>query len=170
MWLRMFGYFQFTKWNLLLFSSYSGIEGDLVACVAMCSAVREKLCPALLHTYCAVDIVEGLDVDKEEFDKFSARYEHSVVKSRFKKRTPIAVSANLSLYTPSRLTECTGRIACITSTFGHSWQARKTRGRGEALLSCVSRLALPLSNPPFTQPTEWTTNMALRRWSVFDGL
>lgn len=85
MWLRMFGYFQFTKWNLLLFSSYSGIEGDLVACVAMCSAVREKLCPALLHTYCAVDIVEGLDVDKEEFDKFSARYEHSVFKSRYKK-------------------------------------------------------------------------------------
>lgn len=69
----------------MLFSSYSGIEGDLVACVAMCSAVREKLCPALLHTYCAVDIVEGLDVDKEEFDKFSARYEHSVVKSHYKK-------------------------------------------------------------------------------------
>ena len=81
----MFGYFQFTEWNLLLFSSYSGIEGDLVACVAMCSAVREKLCPALLHTYCAVDIVEGLDVDKEEFDKFSARYEYSVFKSRYKK-------------------------------------------------------------------------------------
>lgn len=69
----------------LLFLSYSGIEGDLVACVAMCPAVRDKLCPALLHTYCAVDIVEGLDVDKEEFDKFSARYEHSVVKSRYKK-------------------------------------------------------------------------------------
>lgn len=67
-----------------LFSFHSGIEGDLVACVAMCSAVREKLCPALLHTYCAVDIVEGLDVDKEEFDKFSARYEHSVVKSHKK--------------------------------------------------------------------------------------
>lgn len=68
-----------------LFYFHSGIEGDLVACVAMCSAVREKLCPALLHTYCAVDIVEGLDVDKEEFDKFSARYEHSVVKSHYKK-------------------------------------------------------------------------------------
>lgn len=51
----------------------SGIEGDLMACVAMCPAVREKLGPALLHTYCSVDIVEGLDVDKEEFDKFSAR-------------------------------------------------------------------------------------------------
>ena len=54
----------------------SGIEGALVACVAMSPLVREKLCPALLHTYCSVDIVEGLDVDKEEFDKFSARCEH----------------------------------------------------------------------------------------------
>ena len=46
----------------------------MVACVAMCPAVREKLGPALIHTYSSVDIVEGLDVDKEEFDKFSARY------------------------------------------------------------------------------------------------
>lgn len=53
----------------------SGIEGDMVACVAMCPAVREKLGPALIHTYSSVDIVEGLDVDKEEFDKFSARFE-----------------------------------------------------------------------------------------------
>lgn len=53
----------------------SGIEGDLMACVAMCPAVREKLGPALIHTYSSVDIVEGLDVDKEEFDKFAARYE-----------------------------------------------------------------------------------------------
>lgn len=45
-----------------------------MACVAMCPAVREKLGPALIHTYSSVDIVEGLDVDKEEFDKFSARY------------------------------------------------------------------------------------------------
>lgn len=53
----------------------SGIEGDLVACIAMSPLIREKLAPALIHTYCSVDIVEGLDVDKEEFDKFSARYE-----------------------------------------------------------------------------------------------
>lgn len=53
----------------------SGIEGDLMACVAMCPAIREKLGPALIHTYSSVDIVEGLDVDKEEFDKFAARYE-----------------------------------------------------------------------------------------------
>ncbi|KAL9975428.1 hypothetical protein ACROYT_G012589 [Oculina patagonica] len=53
----------------------SGIEGDLLACVSMCPAVRDKLGPALIHTYSSVDIVEGLDVDKEEFDKFSARFE-----------------------------------------------------------------------------------------------
>lgn len=58
---------------MVVFIINSGIEGDLVACVAMSPAVREKLGPALLHTYCSVDIVEGLDVDKEEFDKFSAR-------------------------------------------------------------------------------------------------
>ena len=46
-----------------------------MACVAMCPAVREKLGPALIHTYSSVDIVEGLDVDKEEFDKYSARYD-----------------------------------------------------------------------------------------------
>lgn len=46
-----------------------------MACVAMCPAVREKLGPALIHTYSSVDIVEGLDVDKEEFDKFAARYD-----------------------------------------------------------------------------------------------
>ena len=40
----------------------------------MCPAVKERLCPSLVHTYCSVDIVEGLDVDREEFDKFTARY------------------------------------------------------------------------------------------------
>lgn len=53
----------------------SGIEGDLVACIAMSPLIREKLAPALIHTYCSVDIVEGLDVDKEEFDKFASRFE-----------------------------------------------------------------------------------------------
>ncbi|XP_073231634.1 ubiquitin conjugation factor E4 B-like [Porites lutea] len=75
----------------------SGIEGDLVACVAMCPAVRDKLCPALLHTYCAVDIVEGLDVDKEEFDKFSARFEIVKLLEILWKRPDIA---------PSILKEC----------------------------------------------------------------
>ncbi len=35
--------------------------------------VREHLGPALLHTYVAVAVFEGLDVDKEEFDKYSTR-------------------------------------------------------------------------------------------------
>ena len=36
--------------------------------------MREKLGPGLVRTYCSVDAVEGLDVDKDEFDKFSARW------------------------------------------------------------------------------------------------
>lgn len=36
-------------------------------------SVRDKLCPALLHTYAAVNVVEGLDVDKDNFDKFATR-------------------------------------------------------------------------------------------------
>lgn len=63
---------------MISFIIRSGIEGDLMACVAMCPAVREKLGPALIHTYSSVDVVEGLDVDKEEFDKFSARYENTL--------------------------------------------------------------------------------------------
>ena len=48
----------------------------------------------------------------------------------------MAVSANLSLYTPSRLTDCTEQIACITSAGGRSWRARKARGRSP--LACLA--------------------------------
>lgn len=48
----------------------------------------------------------------------------------------MAVSANLSLYTPSRLTDCTEQIACTTSAFGRSWRARKARGRSP--LACLA--------------------------------
>lgn len=34
---------------------------------------QDRLGPALLHTYSAVGVVEGLDVDKENFDKYTAR-------------------------------------------------------------------------------------------------
>ena len=37
--------------------------------------VRDHLGPALLGTFAAVTVVEGLDVDKEDFDKYAARYE-----------------------------------------------------------------------------------------------
>ena len=37
--------------------------------------VRDRLGPALLHTYAVVKVFEGLDVDKEDFDKYAARYE-----------------------------------------------------------------------------------------------
>lgn len=36
--------------------------------------VKEHLGPALLHTYVAVDTAEGVDVDKEDFEKYGARY------------------------------------------------------------------------------------------------
>ena len=53
--------------------SCSGIQGDLSAMVQGSPAFRDRLGPALLHTFAAVDVVEGLDVDKENFDKYSAR-------------------------------------------------------------------------------------------------
>ena len=34
---------------------------------------QARLGPALLHTYSAVGVVEGLDVDRENFDKYAAR-------------------------------------------------------------------------------------------------
>lgn len=37
-------------------------------------AFQGRLGPALLHTFSAVGVIEGLDVDKEDFDKYSARY------------------------------------------------------------------------------------------------
>ena len=38
--------------------------------------VRDHLGPALLHTYAEVNVVEGLDVDKEDFDKYATRSAH----------------------------------------------------------------------------------------------
>ena len=35
--------------------------------------VRDHLGPALLHTYAEVNVVEGLDVDRENFDKYATR-------------------------------------------------------------------------------------------------
>jgi ubiquitin-protein ligase len=48
---------------------------DLSSVVHTCPSVQESLGPALLHTYAAVDVIEGLDVDKEEFDKYGSRFE-----------------------------------------------------------------------------------------------
>ena len=52
---------------------FSGILGELSVMVQASPSVRDKLGPALLHTYAAVNVVEGLDVDKENFDKFATR-------------------------------------------------------------------------------------------------
>lgn len=51
----------------------SGVMSDLEAMVHTCPSVQEKLGPALLRTYVSVDVVEGLDVDKDTFDKYGAR-------------------------------------------------------------------------------------------------
>ena len=52
---------------------HSGILGELSAIVQASPTVRDHLGPALLHTYAEVNVVEGLDVDKEDFDKFATR-------------------------------------------------------------------------------------------------
>ncbi|XP_070185437.1 uncharacterized protein [Littorina saxatilis] len=51
----------------------SGIMSDLAAMVHTCPSAQTKLGPALLRTYVNVDVVEGLDVDKDTFDKFNSR-------------------------------------------------------------------------------------------------
>ncbi|KAK6165686.1 hypothetical protein SNE40_022567 [Patella caerulea] len=56
-------------------SGWSGTSAmsDLGLMVHTSPTVQSKLGPALLHTYISVDVVEGLDVDKDEFDKYTAR-------------------------------------------------------------------------------------------------
>ncbi|XP_013383358.1 uncharacterized protein LOC106153808 isoform X1 [Lingula anatina] len=49
------------------------VMSEMALMVCACEAVQHHLGPALLHTYVSVDVVEGLDVDKEDFDKYSAR-------------------------------------------------------------------------------------------------
>ncbi|XP_064597872.1 uncharacterized protein LOC135464377 [Liolophura sinensis] len=53
------------------------ILSDLALMVHTCPSVQEELGPALIRTYVSVDVVEGLDVDRDEFDKYSARAEIS---------------------------------------------------------------------------------------------
>ena len=50
------------------------ISSPLASIVHTNPAVTTHLGPALLHTYVSVAVVEGLDVDKEDFDKYGARY------------------------------------------------------------------------------------------------
>ena len=52
---------------------FSGAYGHLGSLVHTNPMVQEHLGPSLLSTYIAVDQIEGLDVDKEEFDKYGAR-------------------------------------------------------------------------------------------------
>ena len=59
----------------LLLLGFSGIFGELSVMVQASPMVRDRLGPALLHTYAAVKVFEGLDVDKEDFDKYATRFE-----------------------------------------------------------------------------------------------
>ena len=54
--------------------SRRGILGELSVMVQGNPSVRDNLGPALLHTYAAVSVFEGLDVDKENFDKYTTRW------------------------------------------------------------------------------------------------
>ncbi|CAH1790115.1 unnamed protein product [Owenia fusiformis] len=55
----------------------SGLMSELGSMVHTCPTVRNSLGPALLHTFVSVDVVEGLDVDKEDFEKYRSRHEIS---------------------------------------------------------------------------------------------
>lgn len=59
-----------------------GILGELSVMVQASPTVQDHLGPALLHTYAAVNVVEGLDVDKESFDKYATRYEIALLLDR----------------------------------------------------------------------------------------
>lgn len=50
-------------------------ETALVAGVLSTSAAQQQLVPALMGVYGAADFVVGLDVDRDDYDKFSVRYE-----------------------------------------------------------------------------------------------
>jgi hypothetical protein len=54
--------------------SHQGVgEQALVAAVLGTGAAQEQLVPALMGAYAAADHVVGLDVDKDQFDKFGMR-------------------------------------------------------------------------------------------------
>ena len=49
------------------------MESPLVSSVLGSAETRASLCPALIRAYVAMDAVEGLDVDRDRFDKFHTR-------------------------------------------------------------------------------------------------
>ncbi len=58
----------------MLGPSHQGVgEQALVAAVLGTGAAQEQLVPALMAAYAAADHVVGLDVDKDQFDKFGMR-------------------------------------------------------------------------------------------------
>ena len=51
----------------------SAAHDALVGAVLANPAARKSLCPALITAYASLDAVEGLDVDRDDFDKFNTR-------------------------------------------------------------------------------------------------
>jgi len=51
----------------------SAAHDALVGAVLANPAARQLLCPALITAYSSLDAVEGLDVDRDDFDKFNVR-------------------------------------------------------------------------------------------------
>ena len=51
----------------------SAAHDALVGAVLANPAARRLLCPALITAYASLDAVEGLDVDRDDFDKFTVR-------------------------------------------------------------------------------------------------
>ena len=54
-------------------ASYRAVDNVLMTALQNDSTVFDNLAPGLIDAYCAVGIVEGLDVDKIHFDKYGVR-------------------------------------------------------------------------------------------------
>jgi hypothetical protein len=54
-------------------AAHRSLDTRLLASVRSNVTLRDELLPALMDVYVAAGIVEGLDVDKEDFDKYSVR-------------------------------------------------------------------------------------------------
>ena len=66
------GSFEDDDRNLDIYSSFD--RNDLGVTVFTNRLVQTRLCPVLIHSFGALDIIEGLDVDRENgFDKFSVK-------------------------------------------------------------------------------------------------
>ena len=57
-------------------------DGELALAVLMNTMAEQQLGPSLAVTYCKVDAIEGMDVDKEDFDKYTVKMDIAVLVKR----------------------------------------------------------------------------------------